>query len=260
MRRVWYVAYGSNLGLERFRCYLTGGTPAGGLREYPGCRDPGDPERVAAFDVPGGLVFAGESTVWGGGMAFYDAHAPGRAACRAYLVTVEQFADVVAQEMRRPPGGEFARDLAGLLGDVESVHTMGSGRYETVTRLGERDGAAMFTVTHDDVGSLEPVPPTAAYLRWISAGLREAHGWDAYRIAGYLGPGPGCRRGVDPGELTELAERRPAERTGGLADRGAGPFDGGGLMPRGRGSCDSRAARAPSRVLVERDRPRRRRS
>jgi hypothetical protein len=205
VRRVWYVAYGSNLGLDRFRCYLAGGTPVGGLREYPGCRDPGDPVRVTALDVPGGLVFAGESTVWGGGMAFYDAHASGRAACRAYLVTVEQFADVVAQEMRRPPGGEFARDLAGLLADVESVHTMGSGRYETVTRLGERDGAAMFTVTHDDVRSLEPVPPTAAYLRWIAAGLRDAHGWDPDRVAGYLAPAPGVAGAWTRGELVDLA-------------------------------------------------------
>jgi hypothetical protein len=191
MRQVWYVAYGSNLGLDRFRCYLSGGRPDGGLREYDGCRDPSDPGHSAALDVPGGLVFAGKSTVWGGGMAFYDAGAPGRAACRAYLVTVEQFADVVAQEMRRPPGGEFARDLAGLLDDVEEVHTMGSGRYETVTRLGEREGAAMFTVTHDDVGSLEPVPPAAAYLRWIAAGLRETHGWEPEQVADYLADAPG---------------------------------------------------------------------
>jgi hypothetical protein len=205
MHRVWYVAYGSNLGLDRFRCYLSGGRPDGGLRAYDGCRDPSEPEQVAALDVPGGLVFAGESTVWGGGMAFYDADASGRAACRAYLVTVEQFADVVAQEMRRPPGGEFAHDLAGLLADVQEVHTMGSGRYETVTRLGERDGAAMFTVTHDDVSSLEPVAPTAAYLRWIAAGLRDAHGWDADRVAGYLAPAPGVAGAWTRGELVDLA-------------------------------------------------------
>ena len=191
VQRVWYVAYGSNLGLDRFRCYLAGGRPDGGLRAYDGCRDPSDPEDSVALDVPGGLVFAGESTVWGGGMAFYDAGAPGRAACRAYLVTVEQFSDVVAQEMRRPPGGEFAQDLAGLLAEVEEVHTMGSGRYETVTRLGEREGTAMFTVTHDDVGSLAPAAPAAAYLRWIAAGLREAHGWDAEQVTDYLADAPG---------------------------------------------------------------------
>ncbi len=42
MQQVWYVAYGSNLSLERFTAYLQGGRPAGGARKYPGCRDPQD--------------------------------------------------------------------------------------------------------------------------------------------------------------------------------------------------------------------------
>ena len=203
--RVWYVAYGSNLGLSRFRCYLAGGRPPGGSRVHAGCRDPADPAEVTALEVPGGLVFAGESGVWGGAMAFYDPHAPGRVACRAYLVTAEQLADVAAQEMRRPPGGDFARDLSGILADVESVHTMGPGRYETITRLGERAGAPMFTVTHHDAGGLDPAAPSVAYLRSVAAGLREAHGWDAARIAAYLEPAPGIAAGWSREELTALA-------------------------------------------------------
>ena len=117
-----------------------------------GCRDPRDPTRIEGVEVPGGLVFAGESRVWHGGMAFYDRTAPGVVAGCAYLVTTEQFADVAAQELRRPPGGEFAHDLSGLLPDVESVVTTGPGLYETVVRLGELDGAPMFTITHHDVG------------------------------------------------------------------------------------------------------------
>ena len=152
-QRVWYVAYGSNLAWARFRCYVAGGQPLGGNRVYAGCRDPSDPARTESLDIPGGLVFAGWSGVWGGGMAFYDARASGRAACRAYLMTTEQFGDIAAQEMRRPPGGEFARDLAGLLPDVESVHTMGPGRYETVTRLGMRDGAP---TVHGDPRGRQP--------------------------------------------------------------------------------------------------------
>ena len=150
-QRIWYVAYGSNLAMARFRCYLSGGRPAGGSREYPGCRDPSDPVRTLAIEVPGGLVFAARSRVWGGGMAFYDGARSGVAACRAHLITTQQFADVAAQELRRPPGGEFAIDLAGLLPDVESMVTTGPGRYETVVRLGELDGVAMFTITHHDV-------------------------------------------------------------------------------------------------------------
>jgi hypothetical protein len=205
VRRVWYVAYGSNMGLDRFRCYLAGGTPAGGLREYVGCRDPRDHADSAGLRVPGGLVFAGRSTVWGGGMAFYDGTGSGQVASRAYLVTEEQFADVVAQEMRRPPGGDFAQELVEVLPDVESAHVMGSGRYETITRLGRRDGWPMFTATHEDVASIELAAPTAAYLRWISTGLGEAHGWDGARIAGYLAAAGGVTSTWSYDELASIA-------------------------------------------------------
>lgn len=208
MQRVWYVAYGSNLALERFRCYLAGGRPAGGRREYPGCRDKRDPERVVSLDVPGGLMFAGESRAWGGGMAFYDVKGAGLVACRAYLLSGEQLGDVAAQEMRREPGGEFARDLAGLLGDVESVHTMGPGRYETVARLGTRDGVPMFTVTHGDVSDLEPVAPSAIYVGWIAAGLREAHGWSPTQIADYLMAAPGVSKRWSRDELAAYCADR----------------------------------------------------
>jgi hypothetical protein len=193
MQPVWYVAYGSNLALDRFRCYLAGGRPEGGARVYPGCRDRRDPERVVGVEVPGGLVFAGESRVWGGGSAFYDPGAVGSVAARAYLVTPDQLGDVAAQEMRREPGGEFARQLAGLLPDVDTVHTMGPGRYETVARLGEQDGVPMFTVTHGTTADLEPNAPTLPYLRWIAAGLVEAHAWPIRRVAEYLHSAPGVR-------------------------------------------------------------------
>ena len=211
MQRVWYVAYGSNLPWERFRCYLAGGRPAGGSREYAGCRNGSDPARVESLEVSGGLVFAGSSGVWGGGMAFYDPRAAGSVACRAYLVTAEQFADVAAQEMRRPPGGEFAHDLAGLLPDVESVHTMGPGRYETVTRLGARDGAPLFTITHADVRELRLAAPTSPYLRWIAEGLTEAHGWSAERIGEYLARLPGAAGSWTPEEVADLAVRDVSE-------------------------------------------------
>ena len=204
MDRVWYVAYGSNLALDRFRCYLAGGRPAGGARVYAGCRDPSDPKRTVGVQVPGGLVFAGESRVWGGGSAFYDPAAAGCVAGRAYLLTPDQLGDVAAQEMRREPGGEFARELAGLLPDVDAVHTMGPGRYETVVRLGDHDGLPMFTVTHDTVADLEPAAPTAPYLRWIATGLTEAHGWNTQQIVEYLHAAPGVRTGWTPDALTEL--------------------------------------------------------
>jgi hypothetical protein len=209
---IWYVTYGSNLAMDRFRCYLAGGRPAGGLREYAGCRDPSDPTRSMGVEVPGGIVFASESGVWGGGMAFFDRAMQGVAACRAHLITAEQFGDVAAQERRRPPGGEFARDLAGLLPDVDTMVATGPGHYETVVRLGELDGTAMFTITHHDVPSLTLAAPTAPYLRWIAAGLREAHGYDPARTARYLAGAPGVAGVWTEAALAELAESVGAGR------------------------------------------------
>jgi hypothetical protein len=170
---VWYVAYGSNLAFARFRCYLSGGRPHGGARVYPGCRDRSAPTRTEAVLVPGGLVFAGASKVWGGGSAFYDRSAPGQVAARAYLLTPDQVGDVAAQEM---------------------------------VRLGERDGVPMFTVTHDGAAELEPVAPTAPYLRWIARGLIEAHGWGFARIIEYLHAAPGVRLAWTPGALRSVLD------------------------------------------------------
>jgi hypothetical protein len=211
MPKIWYVAYGSNLAMSRFRCYLSGGRPAGGARRYVGCRDPSDPARAEGVEVAGGIVFASESGVWGGGMAFFDRTLPGVAACRAYLVTADQFGDIAAQERRRPPGGEFARDLAGLLPDVETMVATGPGHYETVVRLGELDGAPMFTITHHDVASLPLAAPTAAYLRWIAAGLREAHGYDVAGVARYLAAAPGVAGAWSESEIEVLTRSEPIE-------------------------------------------------
>ena len=206
--KVWYTAYGSNLARDRFRCYLSGGRPDGALREYAGCRDPRDPERIVSLDVPGGLVCAGRSRAWGGGMAFFDAAAPRRVACRAYLVTAEQFGDIAAQEMRRPPGGDLARGLARLVAEVESVDAVGPGQYATVTRLGVREGIPMLTLTNPDLAAVEPSSPSAPYLGWICSGLHEAHGWAAERIAGYLSGAPGVRGSWRRDEIADLALER----------------------------------------------------
>jgi hypothetical protein len=190
---VWYVAYGSNLAARRFACYLSGGRPTGGTRDYTGCRDTRSPRRTLSLEVDGGLVFAGRSTVWGGGMAFYDPLAVGRAACRAYLVTADQFADVVAQEMRRPAGGEFARTLAPALSGVRTVEVMGPGCYETVVRLGEWDAAPLLTVTVDPAERPPLAAPSPSYVRWVAVGLREAHGWSQAQVETYLSSAPGAR-------------------------------------------------------------------
>jgi hypothetical protein len=205
MRLVWYVAYGSNLERSRFDCYLEGGVPAGGSRDYAGCVDPSAPVDDVAVELPGRLVFAGTSTVWGGGMAVYDPAGSGQVAGRAYLLTRDQLGDVVAQEMRREPAGAFARRLADALVDADSLQVLGPGRYETVVRLDDVDDCPAFTVTCDDVDGLEPQAPTAPYLRTIAAGLRDAHGWEAPQVVDYLAAAEGVEGAWSREELEAVA-------------------------------------------------------
>ena len=200
MQRLWYVAYGSNLSLERFRVYLRGGRPAGGAREYPGCRDPLDPDRDVSSMIPGGLRFVGVSSVWGGGMAVYDPGAVGQIAVRAYLISAEQFVDVLAQEMR------LESDLEVNLSAVRETgwHSLGPGRYQTLAHLGSRNGLPMLTFTS---AGIDPHvnAPSEGYLRTIAVGLRESHGWTSRAIGRYLARFPGAAKAWSPKSIESLA-------------------------------------------------------
>lgn len=188
MERLWYVAYGTNLSRSRFLVYLQGGRPAGGARHHPGSRDPLVPARDVALMIPGGLRFVGVSSVWGGGMAIYDAGADGEVAARAYLITAEQFVDILAQEMRLKPGLDV--DLA----PVREIgwHSFGPGRYQTLGHLGIRDDFPMLTFTSAHAEDHLVNPPSEGYLRTMALGLRESHGWASAHIAGYLSRFPGA--------------------------------------------------------------------
>jgi hypothetical protein len=176
---VWYVAYGSNMRAARFGCYISGGRPRGARRTYLGCRDRSPPHRDAGVHLAGRLTFAGTSTVWGGGMAFYHPHADGGLAARAYLLTFGQLSDVVAQEARRPVGSDLALDSG-----VDGRWPAPSRLYETLLHAGDRDGLPMLTIT--SLQNLELAAPSGPYLRTMLDGLGEAFGWTADDRVRYL--------------------------------------------------------------------------
>ena len=177
---VWYVSYGSNMARDRLACYLQGGRPPGAMVTYPGARDGTLPQAEAGIDLPGTIYFAGESKVWGGGMAFYDHSVPGPTPAKAYLITAEQFADVAAQEMNRPP--EPDSPLERLVFDLPagSSHSVGPGGYETLLVLDHADGVPMvtFTAAHGsaDTEHTQPQEPYLAMLRTGTAEVRAASG------------------------------------------------------------------------------------
>jgi hypothetical protein len=177
-RRVWYAAYGSNTDAARFDCYLRGGRPEGAARTYPGCRDTSAPTATRAIRLPGSVYFAGASTVWGGGMAFYDPATPGPVAARGWQITEQQLADLVTQEMHDQPGSRpdlERRVLEVLGGPDEGTYALGPGRYETLVATRCLEGTAVLTFTasraHPDGERTDPSP---RYLATIAAGLAQA--------------------------------------------------------------------------------------
>ena len=199
----WYVAYGSNLRRARFQCYLSGGRPRGALRSYPGSRDPAGPRRVRPTRLAGALVFSGESTTWTGGMASFHPGASGTVLARAYLVTVHQFSDVVAQEIRQPPGHDLDPSVLRMGGP----HGLGAGHYDTLLALDCIDGYRALTIS-----ASAPAPPRApavAYLESIAAGLRETFDLTADEIADYLLAAGGVDGAWTRAGLRDLSAARP---------------------------------------------------
>lgn len=184
---VFYVSYGSNMSAERLGFYLSGGRPPGAQTTYQGARDSSGPRQMLPVHLPGRIYFAGESTTWGGGVAFYDHDVEGPTPAVAYRITAAQFADVAAQEMHRIPEEGDPLEEVITTGLPEGRHTAGPGHYETLIEVGRRDGLPMLTFTAPH--GLKAVPharPRPVYLARLAAGLREAHGWSKDQIADYF--------------------------------------------------------------------------
>jgi hypothetical protein len=187
--RVWYASYGSNMHVDRLAAYIRGGRPPGAVREYPGCRNPAMPVRSIPVELTGAMYFATESPVWGGGRAFYDPEVDGRVLARAHLVTTDQFADIAAQEMYRAPDVDL--DLEGVLTSGRAV--LGEGRYETLVCAGQVEGLPVLTFTAPwRMSDVEWTRPSAAYVRFLAAGLLSAGAWDLEAVASYVAACPGA--------------------------------------------------------------------
>jgi hypothetical protein len=184
---LWYAAYGSNLSRTRFLTYLQGGRAEGAAIDHPGARDQSEPLGDKAFTMPGEMFFAWHSKNWDGGIAFYDADAPGVALARAYLISESQFADLAAQEMHRDSGEDL--DLDTVL--EHRRHELGPGRYETLHLIGELEGDPVLTFTAPEGHGLAYNAPSAAYLAVVAQGLAETHGLEATAVADYLVRCPG---------------------------------------------------------------------
>ena len=212
---VWYAGYGSNLSAERFLCYIAGGTPRGAARPCRGARDTTPPRGDRPLEVPYRLYFSGHSTMWDGAPAFIDTvertDPPARARARAYLITWEQFEDVVAQENGRPttaPVELEGRDLA-----TGFRACLGTGRYEHLLCVGTLEGFPVVTFTSPwPIADADIGTPSPAYLKVMIEGLRESHALDDDAVVGYLGAAPGCSEDLARAALAAPSNDRDRDR------------------------------------------------
>ncbi|PKR85581.1 hypothetical protein [Heyndrickxia camelliae] len=169
---VWYVSYGSNLYRDRFMCYIQGGQPEGSEKVEKGCRDQTPPKADEKIELRYPLYFAKNRSKWGkGGVAFIDhqENPDVKTIGRMYLITNEQFEDVVAQENNEE---NLTIPLEKVIDN--GFHNINENWYGRIVFLGYKEGAPMFTFTNPVSMNGETFfTPPSSYVKIISKGLEE---------------------------------------------------------------------------------------
>ena len=182
---VWYASYGSNLYRKRFMCYIEGGQPDGASRPNPGCRDKTPPKDDKPRKIPYALYFAKQSSRWDNkGVAFIGLkkEETNMTLGRMYLITKQQFIDVVSQENN---GAKISVDLQKAKEKGSMVFH--ESLYGNIVYLGDEYGFPVYTFTScTDIALEDPVAPSPKYLKNIILGLKEAYKLPNEDILKYL--------------------------------------------------------------------------
>ncbi len=184
---IWYLSYGSNLNKNRFNCYLAGGQPEGSMETEGGCRDATPPVKARGKTIPHEMVFAGSSTRWNNkGVAAIDPHRDLTALtyARMYLITKEQFFDLVKQENYIPLEEEVHWTLPAA-GKTKVMFP--KNWYGKLLHLGEEEGYPIYTFTIlEDFQRITINPPDPRYIKIIQKGLVETHRFSLWEVEKYL--------------------------------------------------------------------------
>jgi hypothetical protein len=193
--RIWYASYGSNLSYHnRFMCYIAGGKPEGSSKRNSGCRDTTPPLDNKPISLPFDLYFAGYAESWRGAPAFIRrGEKTAITYGRMYLITDEQFNDVVLQENdREVDGTRFVPAFEQLARENEFV-LPGDGLYGHLLHVGQQSGSPVITFTAMR-GDLPIAAPSEAYLKIIASGIKETYpAMNSSEITQYFSRADGIR-------------------------------------------------------------------
>lgn len=200
---VWYASYGSNINKDRFLCYIRGGTPIGSDKEERGCRDPSLPKDEKSFIIHHQLYFAKESIRWKRmGVCFIDLDFDKKYETQSYmyLVTREQFLDIVSQENGID---NIELDLDRVIAQKSLIFR--DSRYGNLLCIGESGGYPVFTFTSPYPLNAEEInKPSDEYLKTIIIGLKREVGLTNEQIAAYFSTVPGIKSQFTMEELQKL--------------------------------------------------------
>ncbi len=203
---VWYASYGSNISTERFLCYIKGGQAIGAETSEEGCKDSSLPIKYENITIRKKQYFAKSSKRWQEkSVAFIDSISSNDLTLgRKYLVTKEQFQDIVKQENKITVS--FDLDCR-----LEEARTNGSAIvikdswYGRILFLGESDGYPIYTFTNiEDFDKEVTSMPSNQYLLMIASGLVENYKLELNELSEYLFEKNGVKENFSLNCLTDI--------------------------------------------------------
>ena len=208
---VWYACYGSNLNKKRFLLYILGGPLEGTGRIHPGCSNKELPNRESTITIPFELYFSKKSKFWENmAISFVKSKRDksARTLCRLYLVSEEQFIEIMMQENDKNPS-YMKPEIDFQLTMKTGVSTIGNKDdflwYGKHLYIGEKEAFPIFSFTAkwaDD--TIECEKPGKKYLKTIINGIKESFDLSHDEIFSYLKNKCGIKSEISEVELYEL--------------------------------------------------------
>lgn len=202
---VWYASYGSNLNKDRFMCYIKGGKPNDSSKAEKGCSDKSPPIKNNIYIIDRPLYFAKRVWHWNyGGVCFIgnNKNINNFTISRKYLITKEQFIDIVKQE----------NSIDHIHLDFNKIIELGAFElikkwYGQIVFLGYNDNYPIFTfTTSKKINEVEFIKPDKSYLKTIITGLKQFLNENDEYITNYLINKPGIKKHYSKKELLKLIE------------------------------------------------------
>lgn len=205
MNYVWYASYGSNISNERFLCYILGGRAKGAQTSEEGCKDSTLPIKYENITIPRMQYYSKSSYRWQNqGVAFIDSkYSEHYTYGRMYLVTEDQFSDVVKQENRMKVNETLDLKLEEARHQGSATVVEGSW-YGRILFLGERDGYPIYTFTNIEDYKQDVSKPSKEYIQMIGSGLFENYHFTLNELSQYFSEKPGIKNMYTLDELKDI--------------------------------------------------------